>query len=77
MFSDIDHPNVTLLDWQAFKASETARQCLIAEVVERTNATVFRSGSYPWHVKSRLPVMHYCVRQVITMECIAPATGAK
>jgi hypothetical protein len=37
MFYDKDHPNVTLLDWQAFVASETARQSLIAEVVDRSD----------------------------------------
>ena len=37
MFYDEDHPNVTLSDWQAFVVSETARQSLVAEVVDRSD----------------------------------------
>jgi hypothetical protein len=46
MFSDVDHPNVTLSEWEAFKASETTRQSLITEVVDRRDC-----GFFPdWYV---------------------------
>ena len=35
MMFEEGHPNVTLSDWQAFKASETSRPSLIAEIVDR------------------------------------------
>ena len=46
MFNDVDHPNVALSDWKAFKASETAGQSLITEVVDRGDC-----GFFPdWYV---------------------------
>jgi len=35
MFNDVNHPNVTLTDWQAFKVAEVARQSVVAEVIDR------------------------------------------
>ena len=47
MFNDVDHPHVTLSDWEAFKASETARQCRIAEVVDRGDCGCFPDWFVP------------------------------
>jgi hypothetical protein len=41
MFSDVNHPNVTLSEWEAFKVSETARQSLITEIVDREDCGFF------------------------------------
>jgi hypothetical protein len=41
MCNDVDHPNVTLSEWEAFKASETARQSLVREVVDRSDCGFF------------------------------------
>ena len=46
MFSDVNHPNVTLSEWEAFKAAETARQSLITDIVDRGDC-----GFFPdWYV---------------------------
>ena len=46
MFYDVNHPNVTLSEWEAFKSSETDRQSLITEVVNRRDC-----GFFPdWYV---------------------------
>ena len=77
MFNDVDHPNVTLSDGRRSKRRKRLDNISLRRSSTGTDCRFFRGGSYPWHVEPRLPVMHYCVRQVITMECIAPATGAK
>lgn len=47
MFYDEDHPNVALSEWAAFKASETARQSLITEVVDRRDCGFFADWLVP------------------------------
>ena len=47
MFNDADHPNVSLSDWKAFKASEAAGQSFIMEVVDRGDCGSFPTGTFP------------------------------
>jgi hypothetical protein len=47
MFNDVDHPNVTLSEWEAFKASEAAQQSLIREVVDRSDCGFFPNWFVP------------------------------
>jgi hypothetical protein len=41
MFYDIDHPNVTLSEWEAFKAQEGARQTRFSKIVDREDCGFF------------------------------------
>jgi hypothetical protein len=47
MFNDLDHPNVTLSEWAAFKASETARQSFVTQIVDRRDCGIFPDWFVP------------------------------
>jgi hypothetical protein len=47
MFYDVDHPNVTLSEWEAFKSSETTRQSVITKVVDRAVCGFFPDWFVP------------------------------
>jgi hypothetical protein len=74
VFNDPDHPDVSLAEWEAFKAVEKARQSLFTDVVDRQD-----SGFFPkWFVPLARGVViasPALLCEVIAKECPGHETG--